>query len=92
MDGHVRLPNSAHEAHPWVIAQIAPDFRLLDAWALPIQGGPDEFDSFLERMASFDPAHSESAAGRVLFRVRFRLGAMFGRSPTRKAAGTQECE
>ncbi len=74
----MRLPNSAHEAHPWVIAQIAPDFRLLDAWALPIQGGPDEFDSFLERMASFDPAHSESAAGRVLFWVRFRLGALFG--------------
>jgi len=38
----MRIPNSAHEAHPWVIAQIAPDFKLLDAWALPVQGGPDE--------------------------------------------------
>ena len=34
----MRLPNSAHEARPWVIGEIAPDFRLLDVWALPVQG------------------------------------------------------
>ena len=26
----MRLPNAAHEAHPWVIAQIVSDFKLLD--------------------------------------------------------------
>ena len=77
-DSHVRLPNSAHEAHPWVIAQIAPDFKLLDAWALPAQGGPDEFASFLETMASFDPANAKSAASRALFSLRYRLGSWFG--------------
>jgi hypothetical protein len=74
----MRLPNSAHEEHPWVIAQIAPDFRLLDAWAVPAQGGPDDFDSFLEVMASFDPADAESVLSRALFSLRLRLGAWLG--------------
>jgi hypothetical protein len=74
----MRIPNAAHEAHPWVIAEIAPDFKLLDAWALPVHGGPDGFDSFLEVMASFDPAKAESTASRALFTVRYRLGALLG--------------
>ena len=74
----MRLPNSAHEAHPWVIGQIAPDFKLLDVWALPVEGGPGDFASFLETMTSFDPTNSESAVSRALFWVRLRLGALFG--------------
>lgn len=74
----MRLPNSAHESHPWLIAQVAHDFKLLDVWALPVQGGPDEFASFIEIMASFDPANAESAVVRALFSLRFRLGAWFG--------------
>ena len=74
----MRLANSAHEAHPWVIAQIAPDFTLLDVWALPVRGGPDDWDSALELLASFDPDTVECAASRALFRLRFRLGAWFG--------------
>jgi hypothetical protein len=74
----VKLPKTAHEAYPWVIAQIANDFKLLDAWALPVEGGPDEFDSFLETMTSFDPAKAESVVSRALFWVRFRLGELFG--------------
>ncbi|HEX3392252.1 MAG TPA: hypothetical protein VHS55_06790 [Solirubrobacteraceae bacterium] len=34
----MRLPNATHEQHPWVIAEIAPDFKLLDVWRLPAQG------------------------------------------------------
>ena len=74
----MRLPNSTHEAHPWVIARIAPDFTLLDVWALPAQGGREEFGSLLEIMASFDPARAGSAASRALFSLRFRLGRWFG--------------
>ena len=81
----MRLPNSAHEAHPWVIAKIAPDFTLLDAWALPVRGGPDDRDSALEILTSFDLANAECAASRALFRLRFRLGAWFGwDDPARK--------
>lgn len=73
----MRLSNAAHEACPWVIGQIARDFELLDVWALPVEGGPDDFDSFLEVMTSIDPTKAESPAARALFAVRLRLGAWF---------------
>lgn len=74
----MRLPTAEHEAHPWVIAQIAPEFELIDAWALPAQGGRDDFDALLEIMASLEPANAESGVTRALFRVRHQLGAWFG--------------
>ncbi len=74
----MRVPNAVHEAHPWVIALIAPDFELLDAWALPAEGGSRDFDLFLETMASLDPLRSGSAASRGLFWVRSLLGSLLG--------------
>jgi len=74
----MRLPNSAHEADRWRISEIAGDFALLDVWALPVRGGPSDFDAFLEVMTSIDPTRSPSAAARALFRLRFRLGALLG--------------
>src|ERR1700730_12918053 len=74
----LRLPNAEHEAHPWVIAQVAPDFKLLDVWGLPAEGGPDEFGSLLEGMASLDLANAESSVSRALWSLRYRLGAWFG--------------
>jgi hypothetical protein len=75
----MRLPNAAHEAHPWVIAGVVPDFRLLDVWRLPASGGADEFASLVEVMASVDPAAGDSSrATRALFALRYRLGAWFG--------------
>lgn len=73
----MRLPTAEHQAHPWVIARIAPDFELIDAWALPAQGGRDDFAALLEIMASLDGAKAESAVTRALFRVRYQLGAWF---------------
>ncbi len=74
----MKLPNAAHEAHPWAIAQIAPDFKLLDVWGLPAQGCLDDFDTLLEIMASLDPANRGSRATRALFWLRHRLGGWFG--------------
>jgi hypothetical protein len=74
----MRLPNAEHERHPWVIAQVASDFRLLDVWGLPAQGGPEEFASLVEILASLDPARGESRATRALFALRFRLGGWLG--------------
>jgi hypothetical protein len=73
----MRLPRAEHAAHRWVIAQIAPEFELIDAWALPAQGGRDDFDALLKIMASLDPANAESTVTRALFRVRHQLGAWF---------------
>jgi hypothetical protein len=74
----MRLPNAAHEAHPWVIARIAPDFKLVDVWGLPAQGGANEFGALTGIVTSLDPANGDSRATRALFWLRFRLGAWFG--------------
>jgi hypothetical protein len=74
----VRLPNSAHEGHPWVVDQVAPDFKLLDVWALPAEGGPGDFGDLVEVMTGLDPSHGDSSVTRALFWLRHRLGDLFG--------------
>ncbi len=74
----MRLSNSEHEAHAWRICEVAPDFRLEDVWALPAQGGPDDFATLLEVMASLDPANGGSFATRALFSIRYRIGGWLG--------------
>ena len=77
MDGS-RLADAAHEQHPWLIAGIAPDFQLLDVWRLPAQGGREDFASLIEIMTSLDPARGDSKLAGALFRLRLRLGEIFG--------------
>ncbi len=74
----MRLANSDHENPAWRIREIVPDFRLEDAWALPAQGGAEDFATLLEVMASLDPADMQSRATRALFGIRVRLGAWLG--------------
>lgn len=74
----MRLSNSEHESHAWRIDEVAPDFRLEDVWALPVQGGAEDFATLLEVMASLDPANGSSRATRLLFSIRYRLGGWFG--------------
>ena len=74
----MRLANSEHESHPWRIGEVAPDFRLEDVWALPVQGRAEDFSTLLEVMASLDPAHAESRATRALFSIRYRIGGWLG--------------
>ena len=44
----MRLPNAVHESRPWRIREIAPDFTLEDAWALPVHGGAGDFPALLD--------------------------------------------
>jgi hypothetical protein len=74
----MRLPNAEHESRTRRIREVAPDFRLEDAWALPAQGGIDDFAALIEIMATLDPASGDSKATRLLFRARHRLGGWFG--------------
>jgi hypothetical protein len=74
----VRLSNSEHQSHAWRISEVAPDFRLEDAWALPAQGVASDFPALIEVMGSLDPAHAESRAARALFAIRWRVGGWFG--------------
>jgi hypothetical protein len=74
----MRLPNAAHDSRPWRIREIASDFTVEDVWALPVHGGPDDFQTLLEILTSDDLMSSASLPARVLWRVRDRLGSWFG--------------
>lgn len=73
----MRLPAGEHQSHRWRIEEIASDFRLEDVWALPAQGAAEDFPILLEVMASLNPAKGGSLATRLLFALRYRLGALF---------------
>lgn len=73
-----RIPNSEQESQPWRIHAIVPDFVLEDVWALPAQGGAEDFPALLELVGSLDPAHADSAATRALWRLRDLLGEWLG--------------
>jgi hypothetical protein len=73
-----RIPNSEHESRPWRIREIVPDFTLEDVWALPVEGGAEDFPKLVEMLGSLDPAESDSSATRFLWQLRDRLGAWFG--------------
>ncbi len=66
-----------HEAGSWRIREIVPDFTLEDVWALPVDGGADDFPKMLELATSLDPANASSLPARALWRIRDRLGAWF---------------
>jgi Protein of unknown function (DUF2867) len=74
----MRLPDSAHTERPWRIHELTPDFELLDVWAAPTPGGPDDFGRFVDLFMSYDPAQSSSFAVRTLFAVRWVLGDLLG--------------
>jgi uncharacterized protein DUF2867 len=74
----MRLPDSAHTTLPWLIHEIASDFRIEDVWALPTPGGPDEFPRLLALVAATDPEHGSSAVVRGLFAIRWKVGELLG--------------
>jgi hypothetical protein len=78
LEAQMRLSNSAHEAHAWRIREVAPDFRLEDAWVLPVSGGIEDFASLLDVMSSLDLSKGGSCATRALFRIRWRVGELLG--------------
>lgn len=87
------IPGSMHERPLWEIAKIAPDFELLDVWALPVEGAREDFAAFLDTMASLDPVDARFSLSHALFWVRFRLGSLFGwddPSKTRPIPGCTE--
>jgi hypothetical protein len=71
----MRLPKSLHESRPWRIREIVPDFTLEDVWALPVEGGAEDFDALLDVMTSGDLP--DSPLFRALWWTRDQLGRWF---------------
>ena len=69
-----------HRPHslPWRIHELAPDFRLVDVWALPTPGGPDDFPRLVRLFASMDPSRSSAGVVRALFAIRWKVGELLG--------------
>jgi Protein of unknown function (DUF2867) len=81
----MRLPTTAHTSRRWRIHELTPDFRLEDVWALPTPGGPDDFPRLvhalprlLQGVASGEPSQDSSRAARLLWAIRWKLGALLG--------------
>jgi hypothetical protein len=72
------LPADAHTDRPWRVHALAPDFRLEDVWALATPGGPDDLERLVSLMTSSDNAEEFPASYRLLFALRWRLGALLG--------------
>jgi len=72
----MRLPDSAHTARAWRIHELTRDFRVEDVWALPTQGGPDDFPRLVQGIASGDPSQSPSRAARTLWAIRWKVGEL----------------
>lgn len=74
-----RVSTIEHAAVGWRLAEVAPDFELIDAWVLPVRGEQDQFEDLVRVWNSFDPgADAGSPGARFLFRLRDRLGRWFG--------------
>jgi Protein of unknown function (DUF2867) len=74
----MKLPDSQQTRRPWRIHELVRDFRLLDVWALPTPGGPDDFPRLVELFASASTSESPSRASRALWAIRWKLGEIFG--------------
>src|ERR1700712_1134967 len=72
-----RLPREAHSSRPWRIHQIAPEFDVLDVWAMPTPGGLDDFAELIRTMMSVNVERS-SPVVHALFATRWALGRVFG--------------
>src|SRR3954463_7506557 len=69
------LPIDAHTSRAWRVHGIADGFRILDVWALPTPGGPDDFERLIRVFGSFDAGRS-SPVVRALFAARWTLGRL----------------
>ncbi len=85
----MRLPATAHTTRPWRIHAIAPDFALEDVWALPTPGGPDDLSRLVATFASGAPEDGASRAGRLLWAIRWKLGALLGWDDPAKGLGAR---
>jgi hypothetical protein len=72
-----QLDKNDHTLRPWRIHELTKDFRVLDVWALPTPGGPDDFQQLVNLWSTFDPGRS-SRVVRGLFAIRWTIGRLLG--------------
>nr|WP_090275275.1 DUF2867 domain-containing protein [Mycolicibacterium komanii]CRL68245.1 hypothetical protein CPGR_01025 [Mycolicibacterium komanii] len=88
MFGGERLDDTEHLGRPWRIHEIAGDFEVVDVWALPTPGGPDDFGDLVDLWRTFDPSGA-SPVVRALFAVRWTLGKWFALDTPQEGLGVR---
>ncbi|GAA0939974.1 DUF2867 domain-containing protein [Nonomuraea longicatena] len=88
----MKLPKTAHTAHAWRIHELTPDFRVQDVWSFRTPGaGPGDFPAMLTAMRATGGLRDQSRPVRLLFALRWRIGALLGwDDPARAAASLRE--
>ncbi|MFH0517991.1 DUF2867 domain-containing protein [Streptomyces sp. M41] len=87
----MRLPRAAHTDRPWRIHEIASDFTVEDVWDLPTPGGPDDLVWLVRQIADGirGGVNGDGFVSRVLFSVRWKLGALLGWDKPGTGVGTR---
>lgn len=74
-----RLSVSTHTRLPWRIHELTRDFAVEDVWSFRTPGaGPDDFPAMLAAMRTAGGLDTQPWPARLLFAVRWRLGALLG--------------
>ncbi|WP_101949357.1 DUF2867 domain-containing protein [Mycobacterium sp. 3519A] len=74
----MKLPDSDHFSHHWLIHDFTRDFRFEGVWALPTPGGHDDFPRLVRILTGFDEARRPGSLVGALFAIREAVGRMFG--------------
>lgn len=84
----MRIPKATHTAQPWRIHEFTHDFRIEDVWSFRApDAGPDDFPVMLDALKTAYDTRKEPAAVRLLFAVRWKLGALLGWDTPRAGLG-----
>ncbi|MEV4334377.1 DUF2867 domain-containing protein [Streptomyces sp. NPDC049597] len=74
-----RLAETAYTEQPWRIHEFTKDFCVEDVWSFRTPGaGPDDFPLMLAAMRAAGGPAKQPWLVRLLFAVRWKLGAIFG--------------
>ncbi|MBB4907447.1 DUF2867 domain-containing protein [Actinophytocola algeriensis] len=74
----MKVSNDVLKTQRWIITDIVHDFDVEDVWALPIDGGADDFGAVIDLMSFIDFPESAPLPVRLLWGIRDLLGRMFG--------------
>ncbi|MGW3350971.1 DUF2867 domain-containing protein [Nonomuraea rubra] len=86
----MRLPKSAHTSLPWRIHELTRDFSVEDVWSFRTPGaGPGDFPAMLTAMRAAGGPATLNGPVRLLFVLRWRLGALLGWDRASAGFGTR---
>jgi hypothetical protein len=73
-----RVPESEFRERPWRIHEFIEGFEVEDVWAVDAIAAADDFPRVIDLITSVDTTESSSAAVRLLFAARWKLGEWLG--------------